>query len=252
MNDLANYFNNNNNNRLIGKWIHYFDIYQRHFERYRNKEIVILEIGVDQGGSLQMWKKYFGSQAKIYGVDINPACKNLEEENIKIFIGSQSDRAFLRTIITQIPQIDILIDDGGHSMTQQIISFEELYEHIKPDGVYLCEDLHTSYKLKYGGGYKRRGTFIEYSKKFIDYLNAYHTEQKSLKVNFLTKSAWCLHFYDSVLVIEKRPIEKPVERKTGTPSFQAEAMITGKLKYFILYTINYLLRVFRLPGFRWR
>ena len=95
--DLEEYFRNNNS-RLIDKWVHYFDIYDRHFKRYRNKEINILEIGVSQGGSLLMWKDYFGDRANIYGIDINPKCKDLEEENIKIFIGSQSDRNFLRKL----------------------------------------------------------------------------------------------------------------------------------------------------------
>ncbi len=94
MNDLEKYFRENKG-RLIHKWIHYFVIYDRHFSRFRNKEITILKIGVSHGGSLQMWKEYFGSKAKIYGIDINPLCKDLEEDNIKIFIGSQSDSKFL-------------------------------------------------------------------------------------------------------------------------------------------------------------
>jgi len=114
---LEKYFRNNNK-RLIHKWNHYFDIYERHFNRFRNKEIVILEIGVLQGGSLQMWKDYFGDKAKIFGIDIDPRCKELEEKNIKIFIGSQSDRKFLRKIKETIPLVDILIDDGGHYMDQ--------------------------------------------------------------------------------------------------------------------------------------
>ena len=112
--DLEKYFRNNTG-RLIHKWNHYFDIYERHFNRFRNKEVVILEIGVSQGGSLQMWKNYFGGKAKIYGIDVNPSCKELEEENIKIFIGSQSDRKFLRGVKESIPKVDILIDDGGHN-----------------------------------------------------------------------------------------------------------------------------------------
>ncbi len=85
MTDLEVYFRKNDK-RLIHKWAHYFDIYDRHFARFRDKEIVILEIGVSQGGSLQMWKDYFGPKAKIYGIDVNPQCKQLEEDNIKIFI----------------------------------------------------------------------------------------------------------------------------------------------------------------------
>ncbi|MBE0640134.1 MAG: class I SAM-dependent methyltransferase [Bacteroidales bacterium] len=258
MSDLEKYFRQNDK-RLIHKWVHYFDVYDRHFSKYRNKDIVILEIGVSQGGSLQMWKNYFGTEAKIYGIDINPRCKELEEENINIFIGSQSDRNFLREVKKQVPPIDILIDDGGHTMVQQIISFEELFDHVKEEGVYLCEDLHTSYRIKYGGGHKRRGTFIEYTKNFIDFLNAYHSEQKSLGVNNFTKSVDSIHYYDSIIVIEKRKREEPYHEKTGHLSFQDVAPerkgMVGKIRLGLrqlLVMINEILRFFRLGGFIWK
>lgn len=216
--DLENYFKNNTD-KLIHKWNHYFDIYDRHFSRFRNKEIVILEIGVSQGGSLQMWKNYFGKDAKIYGIDIEPRCKKLEEDNVKIFIGSQSDRKFLQEVKRSIPKIDILIDDGGHTMEQLRVSFEELFDHVSSDGVYLAEDLHTAYWKDYGGGYKKRNSFIEYSKNFIDYLNAYHSRQRKLKVSEFTKSVDSLHYYDSILVIEKRIKNEPYHEKTGKMSF---------------------------------
>lgn len=255
--DLEKYFRNNDG-RLMHKWSHYFDIYDSHFSRFRNKEVVILEIGVSHGGSLQMWREYFGDKAKIYGIDINPGCKELEEENIKIFIGSQSDRKFLRQIKEIIPKVDILIDDGGHTMKQQIISFEELFTHIKDDGVYLCEDLHTSYWLKWGGGYKRRSTFIEYSKNFIDYLNAFHSKQRKLKVNSFTRSVHSIHYYDSIIVIEKRKREAPLSEKTGNPSFENPTNLTTFRKVKIkmmkasLTIINKSLRFLGLPGITWR
>jgi cephalosporin hydroxylase len=219
MNDLERYFRQNKD-RLIHKWMHYFDVYDRHFSRYRNKEITILEIGVSHGGSLQMWKDYFGSGAKIYGIDINPLCKNLEEENITIFIGSQSDKKFLQEIKKSIPPIDILIDDGGHTMEQQISTYEVMFEHVRDNGVYLCEDLHTSYWPKFGGGYNKPGTFIEYSKHFIDQLNAYHSKQKELGVDKFTKNVDSIHYYDSILVIEKKKRGKPYDIQTGNPSFK--------------------------------
>jgi hypothetical protein len=230
MNDLEKYFRENDK-RLIDKWVHYFDVYDRHFSRYRNKDVVILEIGVSQGGSLQMWKNYFGEKAKIVGIDIDPRCKSLEEENIEIFIGSQSDRKFLRDVKAQIPLVDILIDDGGHTMEQQIVSYEELFSQIKEDGVYLCEDLHTSYWIPYGGGHKRSGTFIEYSKNFIDYLNAYHSDQKSLRVNDFTRSADSIHYYDSMIVIEKKKRDVPPHaERTGTPSFTTPEPVRSTLQ----------------------
>ena len=247
--DLEKYFRNNTG-RLIHKWNHYFDIYERHFNRFRNKEVVILEIGVSQGGSLQMWKNYFGGKAKIYGIDVNPSCKELEEENIKIFIGSQSDRKFLRGVKESIPKVDILIDDGGHTMKQQIVSYEELFDHVKDDGVYLCEDLHTSYWLTHGGGHKRPGTFIEYSKNFIDSLNAYHSEQKKLKVNSFTKSVDSIHYYDSIIVIEKRKKEAPFHEKTGEVSFikPTDVTLSQKLIKTSVTKIDNILRFLRLPG----
>jgi len=159
-NPLRDYFEHNNG-KLIHKWVHYFDIYHYHFKKYRKKRITVLEFGVFQGGSLQMWRKYFGHKARIIGVDINPKCKNLKEKGIEIFIGDQEDRVFLKELIQKIGNIDIVIDDGGHTMKQQINSFEELFPHVNDGGVYLVEDLHTSYWNDYQGGYHTKGTFIE-------------------------------------------------------------------------------------------
>jgi 23S rRNA U2552 (ribose-2'-O)-methylase RlmE/FtsJ len=255
MNDLEAYFNENKK-RVIDKWDHYFDIYERHFSKYQNKDIVVVEIGIYHGGSLQMWKHYFGDKAKIYGIDINPNCKQAEEKNIKVLIGSQSDRDFLKKAINEIPPIDILIDDGGHTMQQQIVSFKELFGHIKPDGVYLCEDLHTSYWEIYGGGFKRKGSFIEYSKNLIDELNAFHSREDSFKISSFTTSVNCMYYYDSVLVIEKKPRTKPLSLKTGI--IEIPGMPEVKLAGFALFKVkwehklkkktNKLLAFFRLPS----
>lgn len=214
-NPLWEYFCRNRN-RVIYKWHHYFDIYHNHFRRFRNKPVKILEIGILQGGSLQMWKDYFGQDAMIFGVDIKPKCKRFEEDRIKIFIGDQADRNFLKRVRDQIGMVDILIDDGGHTMEQQIATFEELYPAVSETGIYLVEDLHTSYWEEYGGGFKNPGSFIEYSKRFIDSIHAWHSRSPELKPDFLTKSATGIHFYDSVLVIEKYPNHtKPRVSKTG-------------------------------------
>jgi hypothetical protein len=219
MNDLLNYFENNDG-RLIDKWMHYFEIYDRHFQHFRGRDIHLLEIGVYHGGSLQMWKTYFGEQAKIYGVDIQSACKKFEEDNVRIFIGDQADRRFLRSLKEEIPRVDIVIDDGGHTMTQQINTLMELYPHISENGVYLCEDLHTSYWKEFGGGYKNRYSYIEFSKDLIDGLNAWHSrDEESFRVSDFTRTAYSMHYYDSVLVIEKRKMTEPVSKTTGNRSF---------------------------------
>ena len=229
VNPLREYFENNSG-RLIHKWVHYFDIYHRHFARFRQRPVTVVEFGVFHGGSLQMWKEYFGPEARIVGVDIDPACKSLEEEGIDVRIGDQEDAAFLRSLSAEVGDIHVLIDDGGHMMGQQITTFEEMFPALTSDGVYLVEDLHTSYWPEYGGGYRRPGapfwtpkplSFIEHSKKLIDQLNAWHArDADQLPVTDFTRSAASMHFYDSVLVIEKGVVERPHDRKTGTPSFE--------------------------------
>jgi cephalosporin hydroxylase len=215
-NPLAAYFFANPG-RLIQKWHHYFEIYHRHFQSFRGRSPVVLEIGVLQGGSLQMWREYFGAGAQIVGIDIDPRCKQFEQAQIRVMIGNQADRAFLAEVKRQLPRIDIVIDDGGHRMDQQIASFEELYPHLQPRGVYLCEDTHSSYMQRYEGGYGKAGTFVEYSKALIDRLHAWHSEDPaSFAIDDLTRSTYALHWYDSVLVLEKRPMQPPRQSITGT------------------------------------
>lgn len=245
MSQFQKYFENNTGNS-IHKWIHYFDIYDLWFKKYKEKPIVILEIGVYQGGSLNMWRDYFGEDAQIFAIDINPLCKQFETENTKIFIGSQEDKEFLKYVKTQVPKFDILIDDGGHTMQQQIVSFEELYDHIKDDGLYLCEDLHTSYWKNYDGGYKNPNSFIEYSKNFIDSINAWHSRDKELMVNDFTKKTYALHYYDSVLVIEKKPMIAPIVKMIGEIIIPIDNFPTPILKQNLLKRIIFkLLRIFK-------
>ena len=209
LNDLEKFFLLEEH-RIIHKWLHYFDAYDRFFSKYRGKDITILEIGVFKGGSLQMWKNYFktsGNKVQIYGIDIDPNCKRLEEENIKIFIGSQEDREFLRKVKEEIGKVDILIDDGGHTMNQQIVTFEEMFDFVADDGLYLCEDMHSSYWEDYGGGYKGE-TFIEYTKNLIDYINAHHSQTDQLQKNVYTDSIGYVTYCDSMMFIEKKPMAK--------------------------------------------
>jgi hypothetical protein len=221
-NPLFEYFENNPG-RLIDKWQHYFDIYHRHFQRYRGRPCTVVEIGVYHGGSLQMWRHYFGTQARIIGVDVDPRTATLSAPGIEIVNGDQADRGFLRSLAKHVGPIDILIDDGGHRMTQQIVTLEELFGAVKDDGVLLIEDTHTSYWSDHGGGLRAPFTFMDYSKRLVDDLNAWHSrDPHSFQPGPFTRSARSMHFYDSIVVIEKGPHPEPVRRRTGTPSFPLE------------------------------
>ena len=220
-NPLEEWFNANRG-PLLNKWLHYFDIYDRHFARFRGRDMVMLEIGVYHGGSLGMWKSYFGPGAKLVGVDINPRASKFADGQVDIVIGDQSDRGFLRELRTRYPRIDVLLDDGGHAMHHQIATFEEMFGGVAEDGVYMVEDTHTSYWAEFGGGLRAPGSFIEYAKQLADELNAWHVrEWATTERSVFARSAWSLAFYDSIVAIEKRPKAPPEARLTGKQSFLA-------------------------------
>ena len=210
-NDLEKFFLENKG-KVIHKWWHYFEIYEKHFSKFRNKKPRILEIGVQGGGSLCLWKNYFGQDSTIYGIDINPSCKSLEEENINIIIGSQGDLHFLNKIREEIGQVDIIIDDGSHIFHHQILSLETLYPMLKEGGIYLCEDTHTSYYKDYGGFVKNPSSFMEYAKDITDKLNFNHN---NIERDYIALNTFSATFYDSIVILEKRKVVEPWHYRTG-------------------------------------
>jgi hypothetical protein len=200
-----------NTGRVAHKWTHYFPIYERHFARFKDTSCLVIEIGCEKGGSLQLWKRYFGPLAQIVGIDIEPSCKQIEEDQIQVFIGDQSSPTFLGEVIRTAGQPDIVIDDGSHVMQHVNTSFDVLYPKVAKNGVYLVEDMHTAYWDEYGGGHRKPGTFIERSKLLVDSLNAYHS-RGAVAVDEFTRTTTSIHFYDSIVVFEKgthRPTTAP-------------------------------------------
>ena len=212
-----------NDRRSIHKWKHYFPIYERHFKDFVYKPVTFIEIGCGRGGSLQMWKRYFGPHARIVGIDINPLAKAYEEDQIEVRIGDQSDEKFLQTVIDEFGAPDIVLDDGSHVMIHVIASFQFLYPRTAKNGVYMVEDLHTAYWEDYGGGLRLSSTFMELSKNLIDELNADHTHGALPPTEF-TKSTLSMHFYDSVAVFERG-----AHTKKWAPEMGASISPLGKL-----------------------
>ena len=191
-----------NGGRQIYKWLHYFEIYERHLARFRGRAPVMLEIGVLGGGSLQMWKQYFGDGAQIVGLDINPDCKAFEEDGIEIVIGSQDDEVVLDQLLERF-RFDIVLDDGSHRMDHMNASFTHLYNAISPHGVYMVEDLHCCYFPRFGGGLGVEGSFIETVKTCIDQLHAGYI--RGVEADDFSRGTAGIHVYDSIAAFEKAP-----------------------------------------------
>jgi hypothetical protein len=210
-NRLRSYFDKNIEGNGIFKFLHYFDIYERHFNKFVGKEVHIVEVGVYSGGSLKMWENYFGDKCKVYGIDIMDECKNYESENIKIFIGDQESRSFWKDFKEHVPRVDILIDDGGHLVEQQIVTLEEILPAISPGGVYLCEDVAGN-----------RMKLTAYMNGLQNELNSAASADTSGSVAFKTtafqQQIFSIYQYPFVFVIEKQtePVDRLSAVKKGT------------------------------------
>ncbi len=200
----------------VHKWHHYFDIYTKHFESYRNRPIRMLEIGVFRGGSLRMWKKYFHPDSTIVGIDIDKSCQDhqIPEQKVFVRIGSQADPEFLAKVNEEFGPFDIILDDGSHKTHHQNLSFSALFRPALVDGgCYMVEDVHTNYWIKHVDS---EDTFIELSKQMIDMLHEPYFDHKEknfrhqhpeafmkLDLSYLAANLGGISFYDSIVVFDK-------------------------------------------------
>ena len=197
-NPLEAYFDAHTEGRGLFKWRHYFDIYHRHLQRFRGQPVHVLEIGVLGGGSLEMWRAYLGPDARLTGVDIDPECRALAPEGVEILIGDQADPEFWREYLATSPTIDVVIDDGGHHARQQAVTLESLLPHIRPGGVYICEDIHHP-----------QHWFHAFIDGLSRPLNAVGMPRMENPASALQQHVASVHRYPLVTVIEK-PAARPV------------------------------------------
>lgn len=216
-NELYRYFLAHRSGRLLDKWVHYFPIYVRHLERLKGTAPSILEIGVYRGGSLDMWRRYLGQSVKVTGIDIDPSAAELADPRSLVLLGDQADPEFLESVVRDHGPFDIVIDDGGHTMEQQITSIETLFPSLNEGGVYVVEDCHTSYWDHFGGGRGRAGTFMEWTKARIDDLHRYHEREPVDPV--WTDHVDGIHCYDSLIVFEKQARFAPFSEQVGASEF---------------------------------
>jgi methyltransferase family protein len=210
---LEQYFDANLAGPGIWKWRHYFEIYERHLARFVGREVHVVEVGIYSGGSLEMWRHYFGERCRMYGIDIEPDCRAYERDGTTVFIGDQADSAFWARFRVEVPEVDVLIDDGGHEPHQQIATLKAMLAHIRPGGVYLCEDIH--------------GVLQPYH-AFVDGLcrplHAVHSAGGATAPSSLHQHVASVHRYPLITVIEKPagrvpPFEAPRRGTKWQPFF---------------------------------
>lgn len=199
---------------VVHKWHHYFRIYDRHFGPFRGRPFRMLEIGVSKGGSLAMWRKYFGPEATIFGIDIDPKCAAFDGEHASVRIGSQDDPDFLRKVVEEMGGVDVVLDDGSHDSVHIRKSFETLYPLLADGGVYFVEDLHAAYWPKFSGGYESPLSFMNDVKTMIDDMHHwYHSRGQHIEAAANRLAG--LHIYDSIVVLDKAEISPPRHTKRG-------------------------------------
>lgn len=188
------------------KWENYFEVYDKHLSPYRYLQPKILEIGIAHGGSTEMFQNYF-DLCTIHAVDYDPNFEHVVDDlNVKVTIGDQASPEFWDNYLKDKPDFDIIIDDGGHTMEQQIVTLIKTFPKLKVGGIYLVEDTHTSYWKDWGGGLKNPDSFIEMTKGFIDVLHHPFIvgQQPHKDLLEILENLWSITYYNSIVIFEKR------------------------------------------------
>lgn len=199
---------------VVHKWHHYLPIYERYFAAWRGRPVRLLEIGVSRGGSLRMWRQYFGPQAVIYGIDVDRACLAFDGLDGQVRIGSQDDAAFLAGVVAEMGGVDIVLDDGSHRMGHIEASLDILFPMLAPSGLYMIEDLHTAYWPRWGGGLEAPANFFNSVRGLIDDLHHWYHEGAPRRPA-LRDMVTGIHVHDSIVVLDKGTAQRPVHSVVG-------------------------------------
>jgi hypothetical protein len=209
------------------KWQGYLQHYDRLFCGLKTKPLRILEIGIQAGGSLEVWAQYFTSAIQIIGCDKDPACGNLSytDSRIHVLIGDINAPETLHSLTLLTESLDVVIDDGSHHSEDIIRSFVQLFPRLSDGGIYLIEDLHCSYWESYGGGLHDPFSAISFFKKIVDIINRpmwgvaiaaddFFADFKFIASATQSADAWnflseihSIEFVNSMCIIHKRPIK---------------------------------------------
>lgn len=202
------------------KWSIYLSEYERLFRSLKQAPVALLEIGIQNGGSLEIWEKYFPNASLILGCDINQSCEIITyaSDKIQLVIGDINQSQTLEKLFAVAAEFDIIIDDGSHTSSDIIVTFCNLFPHLKHDGLYVVEDLHCSYWEHYEGGLHHPRPSMAFFKTLADVLNFEHwgigySREKLLRPfgisSTLDEAALAeihsIEFVNSMCILTKRP-----------------------------------------------
>ncbi|MBD8754090.1 class I SAM-dependent methyltransferase [Pseudomonas coleopterorum] len=221
MNPTLRHFYENHHGKVSDKWSIYLDEYQRLLHPLQDKEVCLLEVGVQNGGSLEIWGNYFSNARNIVGCDIDPKCAELSYINssIEIVIGDICSPITTQAVLSTCNgPIDIVIDDGSHTSQDIVTTFFNLFGHLKEGGIYIAEDLHCSYWPGFQGGLHHSHSSISFFKRLIDIVNFEHWEEDMTRCMYISElvpindtyeellsSIHSVEFINSLCIIKKRP-----------------------------------------------
>ena len=229
----------------------YIEIYESYFEKIRDEKLKIFEIGIADGKSLLTWADYF-KNSTIIGIDIhkiNPIEKKLNKNNIEIHQGSQSDKSFIEELISKYKEFDIIIDDGSHLSKDVKKSFELLFPALKDNGLYIVEDMQTSYNHFFGGNpfdLKYSNSHMNFFKNLTDRLNYQEIANPFYIKNKYDGKITNISFYHNMVFVRKgnnnKPSREVIKHSYEDMKFLEKSERTGKkLQYFVKYKIFYKL-----------
>ena len=177
------------NGKVSDKWSLYLDEWNQLFAPYQDQQIRLLEIGIQNGGSLEVWGKYFSKAEKIVGCDIDPKCEQLryDDTRITVIVSDANSDDGESKIVQQAPTFDIVIDDGSHKSSDIVRSFARYFPHLNDSGFYVVEDLHSSYWEDFEGGLHNPLSAMAFFKRLADIVNYEHWRNNKPRGILLTK-----------------------------------------------------------------
>jgi len=206
--------------KVSDKWSLYLDVYERVLAPWRHRPIAFAEVGVQNGGSLELWARYLPRATVLVGCDIDPKCGALafDDARIKVVVGDVNSEPAYRAVREHAPAFDVFIDDGSHTSRDIVLTFCNYFRHVKAGGIYIVEDLHCSYMPRWGGGIDRGDTSMEFLKLLADFVNQPYWQRDRAPLALLApffpngarpelppfRDILSVSFWDSMCVVEKR------------------------------------------------